>query len=129
MMDSNKLFQTEDRERIWRKYCGFLDLSLDEFMDIQEQLLMEQIELVYNSPITKDLMPKKPKDISEFRQLVPLTTYDDYAGYLNEKMKMSWLSSRTVGLAPQAGEGALNGYLVQRELLIDSVCTELPQLS
>ena len=85
MIDSNKPFQTEDRERIWRKYCGFLDLSLDEFMGIQEQLLMEQIELVYDSLITKNLMPTKPKNISEFRQLVPLTTYDDYAVHLNGK--------------------------------------------
>jgi hypothetical protein len=83
--DSSGLFKTGEREQIWRKYCGFLDLSLPEFMEIQDYLLMEQIELVYGSLITKNLMPTKPKNISEFRQLVPLTTYDDYAVYLNEK--------------------------------------------
>lgn len=85
MITKDELFQTGDQERIWQKYCGFLDLSLAEFMEIQEQLLMEQLELVCDSPLAKRFMPRKPKDVSEFRRLVPLTTYDDYAPYLNEK--------------------------------------------
>jgi len=85
MITKDELFEAGDKERIWQKYCGFLDLSLQEFMEIQEQLLMEQIELVYGSPLAKKFMPKKPRDIAEFRQLVPLTTYEDYAPYLNEK--------------------------------------------
>lgn len=85
MLTKDELFQTGDQQRIWQKYCGFLDLSLTEFMEIQEHLLTEQIELVYDSPLAKKFMPKKPKDITEFRQLVPLTTFDDYAAYLNEK--------------------------------------------
>jgi len=84
-MKKDELFETGDQERIWQKYCGFLDLSLQEFMEIQEQLLMEQIELVYDSPLAKKFMSKKPKDMTEFRQLVPLTTYDDYADYLSAK--------------------------------------------
>jgi hypothetical protein len=85
MITKDELFKTGNQERIWQKYCGFLDLSLAEFMEIQGQLLMEQIELVYNSPLAKKFMPKKPKDVSEFRKLVPLTTHDDYAAYLGEK--------------------------------------------
>jgi len=85
MLTKDELFRTGNRERIWQKYCGFLDLSLDEFMEIQEQLLMDQIDLVHDSPLAKKFMAKKPKDMSEFRQLVPLTTYDDYAPYLDEK--------------------------------------------
>jgi hypothetical protein len=85
MITKDELFKTGNQERIWQKYCGFLDLSLAEFMEIQEQLLMEQIELVYDSPLAKKFMPKKPKDVSEFRKLVPLTTYSDYAPYLNKK--------------------------------------------
>lgn len=85
MIEKDELFETGDQGRIWQKYCGFLDLSLQEFMEIQERLLMEQIDLVYDSPLAKKFMSKKPKDISEFRQLVPLTTYDDYAPYLSEK--------------------------------------------
>jgi len=85
MMKKDELFKTGDHKRIWQKYCGFLDLSLQEFMEMQEQLLMEQIELVHGSPLAKKFMPKKPKDMAEFRQIVPLTTYDDYAPYLSEK--------------------------------------------
>ncbi|MCJ7654030.1 MAG: hypothetical protein MUO97_01810 [Dehalococcoidia bacterium] len=51
MITKDELFKTGDKERIWQKYCGFLDLSLTEFMEIQEQLLMEQIDLVYDSPL------------------------------------------------------------------------------
>ena len=85
MIAKDELFKTVDQGRVWQKYCGFLDLSLTEFMEIQEQLLMEQIELVYDSPLAKKFMPRKPKDVSEFRELVPLTTFDDYAAYLSEK--------------------------------------------
>jgi hypothetical protein len=86
MLTKDELFETGDQEKIWRKYCGFLDLSLQEFMEIQEQLLLEQIELVYDSPMAKKLMPKKPRDVSEFRKFVPLTTYEDYADYLNQQV-------------------------------------------
>jgi hypothetical protein len=34
------------REEVWRKYCVFLDLSTEKFMEIQERLLMEQIDLL-----------------------------------------------------------------------------------
>jgi hypothetical protein len=85
MIEKDELFKNGDHERIWQKFCGFLDLSLREFMLIQEQLLMEQIELVYDSPLAKKFMPQKPKGVAEFRRLVPLTTYNDYAPYLNEK--------------------------------------------
>jgi phenylacetate-coenzyme A ligase PaaK-like adenylate-forming protein len=85
MITKDELFKTGNKERIWQKYCGFLDLSLTDFMELQEQLLIDHIELVYDSPLAKKFMPRKPKDISEFRKLVPLTTYDDYAAYLGEK--------------------------------------------
>jgi hypothetical protein len=85
MLTKDMLFQTNDYTRIWKKYCGFLDLSISEFMEIQEQLLMEQIDLVYGSTLMKELMPEKPKNIAEFRRAVPLTTYENYASYLGEK--------------------------------------------
>jgi hypothetical protein len=85
MIKKDELLKSGDQQRIWQKYCGFLALSLQEFMEIQEHLLVEQIELVCDSPLAKKLMTKKPKDIAEFRRLVPLTTYDDYADYLSLK--------------------------------------------
>jgi len=84
-MTKDELFKTGNQQRIWKKYCAFLDLALTEFMEIQEQLLMDQIELVYDNPLAKKFMTRKPKDASEFRHLVPLTIYDDYAPYFDER--------------------------------------------
>lgn len=84
MLPEDKFFQTNDKEKTWRRYCGFLDLTVEEFMRIQEQLLLEQIKLVADSPLAKKIMNNcKPESIEEFRQVVPLTTYEDYAPYLD----------------------------------------------
>ena len=40
-----KLKERSSRD-IWQEYCGFLDLSIDEFMDTQYRLLQEQIDLL-----------------------------------------------------------------------------------
>jgi len=73
-------------DEIWRKYCGFIDLSLKEFMEIQERLLMEQIDLLSKCELGRKLLGGKvPSSVEEFRQTVPLTTYEDYAPYLPEK--------------------------------------------
>ncbi len=85
MFSREPVFQSGDPVRIWQKFCGFLDLSLQEFMDIQEVLLMEQIELVADSSLGKKIMNgHKPGNVEEFRRLVPLTTYEDYAPYIGD---------------------------------------------
>jgi len=85
MLTKDKLFQTGDTERIWQKYCGFLDLSLGEFMEIQEHLLLDEIELVTDSPLGKKIMNnQRPTNTEEFRRLVPLTSYEDYAPYIGD---------------------------------------------
>ncbi len=90
MFPREPIFHSGDPEKIWQKFCGFLDLSLKEFMEIQEELLMEQIELVAGSPLGKKIMNgHKPKSIKEFRQQVPLTTYEDYAPYIGEQQEDS----------------------------------------
>jgi Patatin-like phospholipase/GH3 auxin-responsive promoter len=118
MITKDELFKTGDKERIWKTYCSFLDLSLTDFMELQEQLLMDHIELGYNSPLAKKFMSKKPKDVSEFRELVPLTTYDDYAVYLGRKNEdvlavkpYCWVhtSGRRVG---GTSAGAINATLL-----------------
>lgn len=70
----------------WLKYCGFIELSLVEFMEIQERLLMEQLQLLSDSHLGKKLLRESfPKSLEEFRQTVPLTTYEDYLPYFDEK--------------------------------------------
>lgn len=69
--------------RIWQEYCGFLELSMDAYMGIQNRLLEEQMKLWCDCPLgQKILKGKKPESLEEFRKMVPLTTYDDYADVL-----------------------------------------------
>jgi len=86
MLSEDKYFQDLSEAKLWQRYCGFLDLSIDEFMDIQEELLLDEIERVADSPLGKKIMGnQKPKSVKEFRRIVPLTTYDDYEPYLSER--------------------------------------------
>lgn len=74
------LLREEDYESIWNTYLGFLDLTIEEFMAIQNRLLLEQIELLNQSKLGLRLFGGRPvRSIEEFRKRVPLTTYDDYA--------------------------------------------------
>jgi len=81
----DELLRTGSEGMIWQKYCGFLDLSLPEVMEIQKELLTQQIDQVNESALAKRFMPQKPKDVLEFRRSVRLTTFDDYADELNKK--------------------------------------------
>ena len=86
MSTLQEMLRQEEYDKIWEKYCGFLDLNLNEFMQIQERLLMEQIELLSRCKLGEKLMGGiKPTSIEEFREKVPLTTYEDYADILLNK--------------------------------------------
>lgn len=105
MLREDRFFRTNDKQRIWQRYCGFIDLSLKEFMDIQAYLLKEQIELVSNSPLGQKLLNgKKPDSIEEFRSVIPLTTYEDYEPYLSQKDE-SVLAEKPYYWAHTAGRG------------------------
>ncbi len=86
MPTANELLRRGRRDEIWTKYCGFLDLSLDEFMAIQERLLREQIGLLSNCGIGRRFMgDSKLSTVAEFREIVPITTYEDYQPYLEDR--------------------------------------------
>ena len=87
-MKFEEKLRERDRKEIWDEYCGFLDLSMEDYMHIQKRLLMEQMSLWCNSKLGQDILDgKMPRDIDEFRQMVPLTTYEDYADVLLSKQK------------------------------------------
>ncbi len=68
-----------ENDRVWLKYCGFLELSIPQFMSIQESLLLQQAEKAVHCPLGKRLMGTRvPANLAEYRHLVRLTTYDDY---------------------------------------------------
>jgi hypothetical protein len=81
-----ELLRQGRNEELWQMCCGFLGLSTEEFMDIQERLLLEQLELLNESALGKKIMRgARPRTIEEFRRKVPLTTYADYCPELLQK--------------------------------------------
>lgn len=105
MLQEDKYFQTLDEAELWQRYCGFLDLSIDEFMDIQKELLIDEIEQVSDSLLGKKIMGgRKPQTVEEFRRVVPLTTYDDYEPYLGEQQEHV-LAEKPVFWCHSAGRG------------------------
>ena len=74
------------KEDLWQMCCGFLCLSLEQFMDIQKRLLLEEIELLKDSELGRRMMGgAMPETVEEFREQVPLTTYADYLPELVER--------------------------------------------
>src|SRR4030042_7067801 len=66
--------------------CGFLDLDINGFMEVQERLLLKQLELLNNCQLGRKLLRgAAPQTLEEFRRLVPLTTYKDYCPEFIEK--------------------------------------------
>jgi len=71
---------------LWGEYCGFIDLDYVDFRKIQERLMEEQIRIWSESEIGKRILKgKNPQNIKEFREMVPLTRYEDYADILLNK--------------------------------------------
>jgi hypothetical protein len=109
-MAKDILFESRDKVKIWQKYCGFLDFTLSEFMDTQKQLLMEEIELIHGSPIAIRFMPKRPTTVTEFRDMVSMTTYKDYADYFSKKDE-SVLTYKPFCWARTSGRGGQSKWI------------------
>ena len=50
----------ESRETLWQEYCGFLDMSMDEYMYTQRRLMEEQIHLWCSSGLGRQLLGRDP---------------------------------------------------------------------
>ena len=86
MKAEDVFFTTLSSEELWKRYCGFLDLSVSEFLRIQRSLFAEQISLVSDSALGRVILgTRPPRTIEEFRGSVPLTTYEDYEPYLPQR--------------------------------------------
>jgi hypothetical protein len=86
MTTYKELLQQGRQDLIWEKYCGYLDLTMKEFMEIQNRLLMEQVVFLRESKLGKHFLgDHKIESMDDFRKIVPLTTYDDYVPFLMEK--------------------------------------------
>lgn len=86
MSFTSELIKQGQKEKLWSMYCGHYDLSIPEYMGIQERLLLEQFAIWKDSEIGKHFFGNNmPKTVKEFRERVPLTTYEDYVDFLLEK--------------------------------------------
>jgi hypothetical protein len=96
---------------VWKRYCGFLDLDVSGFIKIQERLLMEQLQLVIRSELGRALMGDKlPANVQEFRQQRQLTTYEDYAAYLDDKRE-DVLAEKPVAWAHTSGRSGKHKWV------------------
>ena len=56
MLTAAELLRQGRHAELWHMCCGFLSLNVDEFMSVQERLLMKQIELLGASTLGKKLL-------------------------------------------------------------------------
>ena len=85
-MNFEEKLKKHQYDKLWQEYCGFLDLDIDAYMNIQYRLMSEQILLWSECELGKKLLKEKhPTTIDEFRQMMPLTSYIDYADILLQK--------------------------------------------
>jgi hypothetical protein len=83
-----ELIENGKMDDLWQTCCGYIDLNMDEFMDIQRRLLLEQIELLKKSKLGQKIFNGAlPTSVEEFRQQIPLTTYKDYCPELLERQE------------------------------------------
>lgn len=86
MITAKELLKQGKRNEIWEMYCGFIDLRLSEFMNIQKELLLEQIQILNQCELGQKLLGGQvPQSVAAFRENVPLTTYADYEPYLSDR--------------------------------------------
>ena len=85
-MNYGQKVKKQQYREIWEEYCSFLDLSIEEYMEIQKRLLEEQISVWSASGLGQMFLKgRQPQTIEDFRRTVPLTTYGDYADILLAK--------------------------------------------
>lgn len=107
-MNLDQKLKKKQYGQIWQEYCGFLDLSLSQFMEIQNRLMLEQIELYSKCELGWRIMKgKKPSTVEAFRRNVPLTSYYDYADLLLPKME-SALPAKPLIWIETTWEGGIN---------------------
>jgi hypothetical protein len=81
-----EMYRRGDWEGIWTRYCGHLELGMEEFLDTQRRLLSDQLQAWQRSLLARKVFGGViPTTVEEFRQRTPITTYEDYADVLLNK--------------------------------------------
>lgn len=118
MLTEDRYFESLSKDEIWERYCGFLHLTLDEFMGIQQELLMDQVKQLATSKLGKLIIGKQtPTNVEEFQRIVPLTSYDDYEPYLSEQQEGALAMKPSVWCHSAGRGGRLKWYPLSSEFL------------
>ena len=73
-----------DEKRMWREYCAVVQLPMNVFLEIQNTLLTEQLDLMSKNDWFRPFAGGRiPKTIEEYRRSVPLRTWRDYLPVLD----------------------------------------------
>ncbi|MGD9142330.1 MAG: GH3 auxin-responsive promoter family protein [Dehalococcoidia bacterium] len=100
-----------ENDRVWTKYCGFLDLGIQQFMSIQESLLLQQIAHITGCSLGRKLLDKRtPITVTEFRNIVPLNSYEDYLPELDAGDETA-LPEKPYVWASTSGSGGLRRHV------------------
>jgi hypothetical protein len=103
MPSASELLKQGRNKELWQMCCGYLGLDMNGFMEIQERLLINQLDLMGKCRLGQKLLHgTRPRSIDEFRRMVPITTYKDYCPELLEKREDT-LPSKPVLWAHTAG--------------------------
>jgi hypothetical protein len=102
------MLKKKQQAAIWQEFCGFLDLPLEQYMEIQKRLLLEQLFLYRDCELSERILRgHQPQSVEEYRRVVPLTTYHDYADMLIPKREDT-LPAKPVIWIETTWEGAQN---------------------
>ena len=64
-----------------------LEADVQHARKVQEELLFEMLDANKDTPFGREHNFANIKTVEDFKREVPLTTYDDYAGYIYEVME------------------------------------------
>jgi len=102
MSTASELWWQGRIDEIWKQCCGFIDLSIEDFMNIQRRLLLEQIQLLNGCELGRKVMRgARPRSVEEFRALVPF----------HHLRGLHSLSRRKKGRRPARAADILAAYL------------------
>ena len=94
---SEKLKERRYQE-IWDQYCGFLDLSIEDYMKIQYRLMEEQMRLWSGCELGRSILKgKQPKTIEEFRKEL-IKRYAEF--YIDPQVSADYVPTSEGGTSP-----------------------------
>ena len=74
----------------WERYCGFLDLSMPAFMEIQRRRLVEALPALAESGIGRTFLDGHSiASVEQLRGVAPLTSFDDYRSFFKPLMSVT----------------------------------------